>query len=166
MSWNYFWAGTAGQQPRYNQFPFGGCAVGCGPTAWGILFAWGDRQAASGNSYWAGRNGLYRENGGRGADVVAPINQDGGVNNMIGELNGQVGTFCAFGSGATTPWDMPGAWQYLNGRSYTRLDTHWNSLGIHETRLANYAANSIAYRRTLLSDPLVDHVGVSGRHCG
>jgi len=67
---------------------------------------------------------------------------------MIGELNGQVGTFCAFGSGATTPWDMPGAWQYLNGRSYTRLDTHWNSLGIHETRLANYAANSIAYRRT------------------
>ena len=44
MSWNYFWAGTAGQQPRYNQFPFGGCAVGCGPTAWGILFAWGDRQ--------------------------------------------------------------------------------------------------------------------------
>ena len=35
-----------------------------------------------------------------------------------------------------------GAWQYLNGRSYTRLDTHWNTFGIHETRLANYAANS------------------------
>ena len=43
---------------------------------------------------------------------------------------------------------MPGAWQYLNGRSYTRLDTHWNTLGIDETRLANFAANSIAYRRT------------------
>ncbi len=148
MTWNIFWAGNSGDQPAYNQFPYQCCAVGCGPTAWGILFGWGDRQAANGNAYWSGRNGLYRQNGGRGADAVAPIGQDAGVNNMIGELNDDVGTFCAFGSGATTPWDMPGAWQYLNGRSYTHLDTHWNSLGIHETRLANYAANSIAYRHT------------------
>ena len=33
MGWNYFWAGGAGDQSRYNQFPFAGCAVGCGPTA-------------------------------------------------------------------------------------------------------------------------------------
>jgi hypothetical protein len=52
-----------------------GCAVGCGPVAWAILFGWGDRQAAQGNAYWAGRNGLYRQNGGRGADAVAPITQ-------------------------------------------------------------------------------------------
>ena len=148
MTWNYFWAGTSADQPAYNQFTYSGCAVGCGPVAWSILFGWGDRQAAQGNAYWAGRNGLYRQNGGRGADAVAPIAQDGGVNNMIIELHNDVGTFCGFGSGATTPWDMPGAWQYLNGRSYTRLDTHWNTFGIHETRLANYAANSIAYRRT------------------
>jgi hypothetical protein len=148
MTWHYFWAGTSADQPAYNQFTYSGCAVGCGPVAWAILFGWGDRQAAQGNAYWAGRNGLYRQNGGRGADAVAPIAQDAGVNNMIIELHNDVGTFCGFGSGATTPWDMPGAWQYLNGRSYTRLDTHWNTFGIHETRLANYAANSIAYRRT------------------
>lgn len=148
MAWTFFWAGYVEDQPKYFQFPFAGCAVGCGATAWGILFAWGDRQAAHGNAYWSGRHGLYRENGGRGADVVAPIDQDGGVRAMIGELRGQVGTFCAFGNGATPPWGMPGATAYLNGRSYTRLDTHWNSLGIHETRLANYAARSIADRRT------------------
>lgn len=148
MTWTYFWAGSSSDQPAYNQFPYGSCAVGCGPVAWGILFAWADRQAALGNAYWWGRGGLYRTNGGRGADAIAPIAQDNGVNNMIRELNGQVGTFCSFGSGATTPWGMPGAWSYINGRSYTRMDTHWNSFGVHETRLANYAANSIAYRRT------------------
>jgi len=60
MTWNYFWAGNSGDQPAYNQFTWSGCAVGCGPIAWAILFAWGDRQAAGGNAYWAGRNGLYR----------------------------------------------------------------------------------------------------------
>lgn len=148
MGWTIFWAGYVEDQPAYSQFPFAGCAVGCGPTAWGILFAWADRQAAHGNAYWAGRYGLYRQNGGRGADVVAPIAQDDGVRNMIGELRNQVGTFCALGNGATAPWTMPGATAYLNGRSYTRLDTHWNTFGIHETRLANYAAKSIADRRT------------------
>lgn len=148
MSWNYFWAGTAADQPRYNQFDHNGCAVGCGPTAWAMLFGWVDRQAANGNAYWAGRNGLYRVNGGRGADAVAPIGQDAGVRNMIVELHDDVGTFCLFGQGATVPWGMPGAAGYVNGRSYTRLVSNWNSLGIHETRLANNAANSIAYRRT------------------
>ncbi|WP_372728834.1 hypothetical protein [Nocardioides sp.] len=148
MSWKYFWAGGSGDQPRYYQFPYGGCAVGCGGVAWGIAFAWGDRQAAQGNAYWAGRNGLYRKNGGRGIDAVAPIKQDGGVRNMIAEIRGHVGTFCVFGAGATPPWTMPRAWRYLNGRTYTWIDTHWNTIGIHETRLANYAARSIAYRRT------------------
>jgi|JI102314A2RNA_FD_contig_31_1879975_length_716_multi_7_in_0_out_0_1 hypothetical protein len=148
MSWNYFWAGGSGDQPRYNQFDYRGCKVGCGPVAWGILIGWADRQAAFGNAYWSPRTGLYRVNGGRGADAVAPINQDEGVNNMIREIRDAVGTFCAFGSGATTPWDMGGVWRYLSGRTGARADTHYNVLGIHETRLANYAANSIAYRRT------------------
>lgn len=148
MAWTIFWAGYSGDQPAYNQFDYRGCAVGCGPVAWGILFGWGDRQAAGGNAYWSGRTGLYRQNGGRGADAVAPIAQDAGVDNMITELHGDVGTFCAFGQGATAPWDMSGATAYLSGRTWTRLDTHYNVLGIHETRLANYAANSIAYRRT------------------
>ncbi|MFT3875183.1 MAG: hypothetical protein QM708_01965 [Propioniciclava sp.] len=148
MTWNYFWAGNSGDQPRYHQFSYRNCAVGCGPVAWAILIGWADRQAAFGNAYWAGRWGLYRENGGRGADAVAPIHQDDGVKNMIVEIHHGVGTFCLAGQGATTPWGMGGVASYLNGRTGARAVTHYNVLGIHETRLANDAASSIAYRRT------------------
>ena len=149
MSWTYYWTTGGGSvQPAYNQFPYGGCAVGCGPTAWAMLFCWGDYQAAHGNAYWAPRTGLYLQNGGRGADAVAPLVQDAGVNNVISELHGEVSTFCAFGSGATCPWDMPGAWQYLNGRTWTRLQTDWNSFGISQDSLRDKAIDSIVNRHT------------------
>jgi hypothetical protein len=149
MAWNYYWAtGGGSAQPAYNQFPHGGCAVGCGPVAWSMLFGWADRQAATGNAYWAPRIGIYRQNGGRGADAVAPLTQDAGVNNVIVEVRGQVGTFCAFGSGATPPWGMPGAWQYLNGRTGAWLRSDWNSVGIHEDGLRDRAIDSIVNRRT------------------
>jgi hypothetical protein len=149
MTWNYYWsAGGHAQQPQYNQFTHGSCAVGCGPVAWAMLFCWADRQAALGNAYWAPRWGLYRQNGGWGADVMAPISQDEGVNNVIRELNGHVGTFCMFGSGATYPWSMGEAWRYLSGRSGAWIQTHWNSFGAHEDWLRDWAANSIIYRST------------------
>lgn len=149
MSWSYSWAaGGHAAQPLYNQFQHAGCAVGCGAVAWAILFGWGDRQAETGNAYWAGRWGLYRRDGGRGANDLAPLTMTEGVRNVIRELRGQIGTFCAFGSGATFPWNMPGARSYLSGRTYTRLDAHWNSVGWHEGRLREYARNSIRDRRT------------------
>jgi len=149
MSWNHYWAtGGGSAQPAYNQFSHNGCAVGCGPVAWAMLFCWGDYQAGNGNAYWAPRWGLYRQDGGRGANIVAPLRQDNGVNNVIRELNGQIGTFCASGSGATAPWTMPGAWQYLTGRTGTQLRTDWNSLGICEDGLRNRVIDSIVNRRT------------------
>lgn len=150
MAWTYFWAaGGGGAQTTYNQFDYNGCAVGCGPVAWAMLFGWGDRQAeVGGNAYWAPRNGLYRENGGRGANAVAPIAMDNGVRNIIRELNGQVGTFCWSGSGATPPWSMDGSWRYLSGRSYTQQVCHWNSIGWCEDGLRNRAIASIRDRRT------------------
>ena len=149
MTWTYSWAsGGSGAQPAYNQFTYHSCAVGCGPTAWAMLFCWGDYQAAQGNAYWAPRTGLYHVNGGRGADAVAPLSQDGGVNNVIEELNGEVHTFCLFGNGATAPWDMPGASNYLSGRTGTRLQVDWNSFGIAEDGLRNNAISSIANRYT------------------
>jgi hypothetical protein len=42
------------------------------------------------------------------------------VRTMIRELRGQIGTFCAFGSGATSPWTMPGARSCLSGRNPAR----------------------------------------------
>lgn len=150
MAWTYYWAaGGHAAQTRYNQFDFGGCAVGCGPVAWAMLFGWGDRQAeVGGNPYWAPRNGLYRRDGGRGANDLAPIDMNDGIRNVIRELHGEVGTFCMFGSGATAPWDMPGAVGYLSGRTYTRLVAHWNSIGWHEDGLRNIAVASIRDRRT------------------
>lgn len=149
MSWNYYWAsGAHTEQARYYQFTHNNCAVGCGPVAWAMLFGWADRQAAYGNPYWAARWGLYRQNGGYGGDVMAPIYQDAGVSNIIREINGYVGTFCMFGSGATYPWSMGEAWRYLPGRSGGWMQTHWNSVGIHEGWLADWAANQIMYRST------------------
>lgn len=148
MSWTYYWAGGGDAQPRYSQFDHDGCAIGCGPVAWTMLFGWGDYQAGNGNTYWAPRFGLYRENGGRGANVVAPLTQDAGIRNVITEIHDEVGTFCAFGSGATAPWDMPGAWRYLNGRTGTGLRSDWNSLGIHDDSIRDRAIDSIVNRRT------------------
>ena len=113
-----------------------------------MLFGWADNQAAQGNPYWAGRWGLYRENGGYGRNVVAPRTMDDGVRNMTWEIRNRVGTFCAFGNGATKPWRMGDAAGYLAGRSGTRLVTHYNVFGIREGRLREYARNSIRDRGT------------------
>lgn len=149
MSWTtYFAAGASPAQPKYNQFNRNGCAIGCGPVAWAMLFCWGDYQAENGNNYWAPRWGLFRTNGGRGANASAPLIQDNSVNNIIIELNGQVHTFCISGSGATCPWDMPGASAYLSGRTGTQLRTDWNSVGIYQDDLRNRVIDSIVNRRT------------------
>jgi hypothetical protein len=152
--WSLFWAGNGNDQRLYDQIPAHtgpnptGCPSGCGPTAWAMLFGWADHQAALGNPAWAGRNGIYRANGGYGADADAPVTMDAGVRNMTWEIHNRVGTWCAFGSGPTLPWDMSGAANYLAGRSYTQLYTHYNIFGIHEDRLRDYAINSIVYRHT------------------
>lgn len=133
-----YWAGGAGLQPWYYQWDYQGCKVGCGPVAWGILFAWVDRQADGGqfNGTWWPRWGIYRENGGYGRDAVAPRNADSnpylgsqGVRNMIEELNGHVDVFCLGDSGATAPWDMDEARNYLWGRTGTDLEVHHSWTG-------------------------------------
>jgi hypothetical protein len=152
--WTYYWAGTDAAQRLYSQIASGtapntsSCWSGCGGTAWAMLFGWADNQAASGNSYWAPRNGLYRVGGGYGADAIAPPTMDAGVRAMTWEIRNRIGTFCAFGSGATPPWSMGDASGYFAGRTGTRLDTHYDVFGIHEDRLREYARNSIRDRGT------------------
>lgn len=149
MSWDYYWAdGGSLEQPDYYQYSYNGCQVGCGPVALAMLFCWGDYQAETGNSYWAPRNGLYRLDGGRGTNAVAPLSQTSGVENVIEEINGQVDTFCSLGQGATAPWDMEEAWAYLSGRTAADLDVQYNSAGFHETRLRDNARDSIKFRGT------------------
>lgn len=152
--WTYYWAGTDSDQRLYNQIAAhtgpntSGCWSGCGATSWAMLFGWADYQASIGNGAWAGRWGIYRQNGGYGADAVAPKYMDTGIQNISWELRNRIGTFCAFGSGATAPWDMGQASGYLSGRSGIGLTTHYNVFGFSEDRLRDYAINSIKYRRT------------------
>lgn len=148
-SWKYYFAtGHHSGQPKYYQFQYNGCLVGCGPVAWGMLFGWADQQAANtNNSYWF-RWGIYRKDGGYGANVVAPKYMDNGVKNMIRELNRNVLTFCWFGSGATHPSTMIRASHYLSGRTGARLVTHYNSYGISSKSIRDYAKWSIKYKKT------------------
>ena len=116
--WSYWWADGDANSIRYGQFSEGGCASGCGGTAWAMLFAWTDRRAAEGHAPWTNHYGLYRANGSvSGANVVAPLAQDEGVKNMTREIRGQISTFCIFGSGATFPWNMIGAANYVRPRA-------------------------------------------------
>lgn len=149
MFWTYYYAaGREAAQPNYYQFQHGDCLVGCGPVAWAILFCWADYQAETGNSYWAARVGLFRECGGTGTNAVAPLTQTDCVENVIREIHDQVHTFCWSGQGATAPWDMGGASEYLSGRTGTDLTTHYNSFGWCDDVLRIYAQNSIRDRGT------------------
>ena len=136
-------AAADAQQAWYKQFDEDlACKSGCGPTAWAMLIAWGDRQADSAdNSFWAGRTGLYRNNGGHGdPTVVAPrwwddTAQGEGVRNMIKEIRQWVYTFCnAFNdSGATQPFTMHLVGDYLNGRTGVNVRTWYLPAGFSVT---------------------------------
>lgn len=153
-NWTYYWAGSHNDQRLYSQIPkntapnSSSCSSGCGGTAWAMLFGWADNQAANGNNYWAPRWGLYRQNGGTGANAVAPKYMDNGVRNMTWEIRNDVGTWCWGNSGPTNPWNMDNASNYFQNRTGTKLSTHYNVLGIHESRLRRYARNSIRDRNT------------------
>jgi len=158
--WRHDFAGVGADQCHYWQFEVGGawwnplswfskkCPSGCGPTAWAMLFGWADIQAEVKNPYWAKRWGIYRKDGGKGANTVAPKTLDDGVKNMVEEIYKLVDAFCANSSGPTAPWDMDEAVDYLKGRTLTKLVTHYNSFGIEEDRLRNHARDSIAKRKT------------------
>jgi hypothetical protein len=160
VKWVFHFAGGVADQCHYWQFEVGGswwnplswfsdeCPSGCGPTAWGMLFGWADRQAEANQPYWAARKGIYRKDGGKGTNATAPKSMDKGVENMIVEIRDDVDTFCVSSSGPTAPWDMDEATDYLEGRTATKLVTHYNLFGISEDRLRDDARGSIVKRKT------------------
>jgi hypothetical protein len=148
--WYYHWAGSHADQRLYNQYAYGGCVTGCGPTAWAMLFGWVDLKAAQLDARWRYRTGFYREGGSvyGNAAVIAPSYVDYGVRNMIQELRGQVNTFCLAGNGATYPWQMGDAQYYLNPRTSGRVVTDYSSVGIHYDSLRDQAIVEISSNRT------------------
>jgi hypothetical protein len=143
------WAGGAKLHTWYWQHDFNGCPVGCGPVAWALLFGWADRQADSGrfNSTWWRRWGLYRSNGGRGSNAVAPKrmyrNGSQGVKNMLEEINHHVDVFCMGDNGATAPWDMNEVKYYLSGRTGTSIEYWYSPSGVPWGKCKNEAIESI-----------------------
>jgi hypothetical protein len=153
-AWYTSWAAHHNDQRWYDQIAAhtstntSNCWSGCGATAWAMLFGWGDHRAWEHDPTWDGRFGLYRANGGYGADAHAPSFQwmDPGVDNMIWEIRRDILTFCAFGQGATYPATMWGAALYLNNRTYATLSTSYNGLGFGLPWLRDAARNSIVNR--------------------
>ena len=150
--WYTSWAAHHNDQRLYDQIAkhtgvnTSNCWSGCGATAWAMLFGWGDHRAWEQDPTWIGRNGLYRQNGGYGADAHAPLYQDAGVNNMMWEIRNDINTFCLFGNGATLPSTMWKASFYLSGRSYASISTSYNALGFGLPWLRDAARNSIVNR--------------------
>jgi hypothetical protein len=149
--WQYWWAGTTGDQRVYDQFQSGvspnnsGCWSGCGATAWGMLFGWADYRASISGSGWNHRWGIYRVNGGYGANAVAPPSMDQGVRNMMWEIRGYIKTYCGTdGGGWTYASDMGNAWRYLSGRTGATLhDKRETWLFVSRDAVAQFAADAI-----------------------
>lgn len=153
-SWSHWWAGGDLDQRWYEQISCNDPVntdtswSGCGATAWAMLFGWADNQASIGNPYWEGRWGLYRHDGGDGADAVAPSAMDEGVKHMTWEIRNHIDTWKVYiksggcWQGATDPGDMPDASAYVDGRSYTRLSACGSTLW-PTAKCRNKAANAI-----------------------
>ncbi|MFN8470104.1 MAG: hypothetical protein U0X20_31405 [Caldilineaceae bacterium] len=122
--WAYWWANgypgsiTYDQIPAHQRVNTSGCWSGCGATAWAMLFGWVDQRAAAGDWRWANHWGIYRVNGGLGANAVAPYSQDAGVDNMTWEIRNRMGTWCTGdGGGATSLSRMIDAIEYVRPRA-------------------------------------------------
>lgn len=158
--WSYWWAGVESDQRLYDQiaantfnnnFP---CWSGCGATAWAMLFGWADHQATLGNAAWSGRFGIYRQDGGFGADADAPRFMDGGIRNIMMEIRGYIKTYCNSGGGWTQSSDMGEAYRYLQGRTGTRLHSlysnGWWIFGTTEDDVRNRAISVIQSGRPVV----------------
>lgn len=129
--WSYWWVGGNPGGIVYNQFSAGSppntsaCWSGCGATAWAMVFAWFDRNKSW--DWW-----LYRQGGGTGANVVAPLVMDAGVRNMTWQMRNQMGTFCSGSGGATYYTRMIDAYKYVQPRAASgwQMKTRYDPTGL------------------------------------
>ena len=159
--WHFHWVDSHNdalairynQIPRYTGVNTSACWSGCAATGWAMLFAWFDRRAAENHPTWLNHWGLYRVNGGLGANAVAPLNQDAGVNNMTWELRNHLRTYCSGTSGSTSRSDEIRASEYVRPRATAawRMSTRYDPTGLCWFGACNGARNlirdQIVYRR-------------------
>lgn len=138
-----------------------------------MLFGWVDyRSTSTGGSAYR-RTCAFRANGSStgnctiSPDGVAPASNTTGANNAIINIRTRINTFCAFGQGATAPWDMPNASGYLSQmRSGISVLSSWNSVGFHEDRLKDLARNEIVNyaRPVVIGTGLLSHYPLAYRY--
>ena len=88
-------------QPGQSPNPSSYCRSGCGPTAWAILIAWIDRQAAFRDTGWYDYRGLVRQGGIASAsapDATAPYSFDDTAQRMTADIRNDLGSICWPGS--------------------------------------------------------------------
>ena len=124
--WDTWYAGYSNDQCEYRQFTHDGCPIGCGPVAWAMLFGWADRKAETTN-YWEPRFGIFREDVAESPapNDVAPTSMTSDARKMIRLIHDEVDTYCLFGGGATNPWNMFDAYEFLKARTGTGMRTRW-----------------------------------------
>jgi hypothetical protein len=97
-----FWATSSEllkTQIKWRQEHVDGCAVGCGPVAWGQVTAYMNHLAEAGNPYYRDQLGAQRlYAGGLAYDDTAKL--------LVRTLHDRLGTHCIDGQGATTMWGM------------------------------------------------------------
>jgi hypothetical protein len=139
--WHYYWvdrasdaaANTYNQIPPYSSPNTSACYSGCAATGWAMVFAWVDRRAAENHWRWRNHWGIYRVNGGLGANAVAPNHfADTGVRNMMWELRGHLRTYCSGTSGSTNRPDEIRACEYVRPRATAawRCRTRYDPTGL------------------------------------
>jgi len=144
--WHYYW--VTGTVPDYKQHSCCGCISGCGPVAWAQSFNWADQRAQS-TSYWS--KNIYLSNGYSGFPAVAPTNWPATsagqkpLKTFIEKIRDKVDTFCLFGSGATTLWDMDdvSGWFKARNGGHGGVSTKYNVFGWKEDRLMKCARYEI-----------------------
>ena len=160
-SWTHSVAGDHDDQCWYTQLDCGedpntsNFYSGCGSTAWAMLFGWADRQADAGNTYWSGRWGIYRVDGGPGPstpDAVAPTHMTDGVKNMTWEIRNYLDPTCLAWRGCdlayNDPGDMKRARDYIRDRSFTSLYVQHNGTIVPNKAARDRAGNTIRDRQT------------------
>jgi hypothetical protein len=106
-----------------------------------MLFGWGDELAWQKLAPWTPRWGLHRVL--RGADLRAPAQQDGAIDEMTRRIAIDMGSFCFGELRATPPWDMIDAAKELSGKTRATIRTNANYLGYGENRLRDIARDQI-----------------------
>jgi len=151
-SWSYWNIHSPHLLPNYNQHRCCGCYSGCGPVAWAQIFAYYDRLAHISSGYGYNQKLYQGYHGVSGSAAYQPPGYT--PRYYVENIRAQVDTFCLFGGGATTHWDMTDSklWNWYRARqsplggSLSSYTSGFSLPGIYLTWIRNSAINAIKSR--------------------